>query len=64
MAQEEATDLSKSRKRDLDINKILGLIEKASIAEEDLDLKVASSGKKQRKANKSMLDSAINAMSR
>jgi DNA-binding protein H-NS len=64
MAQEEATDLSKSRKRDLDINKILGLIEKASIAEEDLDLKVASSGKKQRKANKSMLDSAINVMSR
>ena len=62
--EEEITDkLGTSRKKELDLNRILALIEKSSIGQEDLDPTLLKSPKKQRRATKSMLDSVINSMS-
>jgi len=62
--EEDITDkLGTSRKKELDLNRILALIEKSSIGQEDLDPALLKSPKKQRRATKSMLDSVINSMS-
>ena len=62
--EEEITDkLGTSRKKESDLNRILALIEKSSIGQEDLDPALLKSPKKQRRATKSMLDSVINSMS-